>query len=147
MKMNYDKMVKLNPKKVLFVILHHAAANQCSAEQINQWHLKRGWAGIGYHFLIRKDGTVEEGRPIQYVGAHCNGNNSCSVGVCLEGDFRKEKPTDEQIEALNNLIPKIRKVYPTIKRILNHNDLYKTACPVVNLKGMVKGTNQRGDLI
>jgi len=147
MKMNYDKMVKLNPKKVLFVILHHAAASQCSAEQINQWHLKRGWAGIGYHFLIRKDGTVEEGRPIQYVGAHCNGNNSCSIGVCLEGDFRKEKPTNEQIEALNNLIPKIRKVYPTIKRILNHNDLYKTACPVVNLKGMVKGTNQRGDLV
>lgn len=144
MKFNYDKMVKLNPQKVLFIILHHAAATECTIEQIHKWHLQRGFAGAGYHYLIRKDGAIEKGRPIQYIGAHCSGNNSCSIGVCLEGDFRKENPTTEQIETLNKLVPEIRKIYPTIKRVLNHNDLMKTKCPVHNLKQLVNSTDDKG---
>ena len=45
------------------IILHHAEASHASVEDINQWHLERGWAGIGYHFYIRKDGKVYRGRP------------------------------------------------------------------------------------
>ena len=51
------------------IILHHAAAVTCTAQQIHQWHLANGWAGIGYHFFVRKDGRIYRGRPEDTVGA------------------------------------------------------------------------------
>ena len=71
------------------IILHHAAAVTCSADQIHAWHLANGWSGIGYHFFVRKDGTVYRGRPEDTVGAHAGGSNSDSIGVCFEGSFDK----------------------------------------------------------
>ena len=73
------------------IILHHAAAVTCSADQIHAWHLANGWSGIGYHFFVRKDGTVYRGRPEDTVGAHAGGSNSDSIGVCFEGSFDKEE--------------------------------------------------------
>lgn len=145
-KFNESKLTQLKYNKVVLIILHHRCGNG-DVQSIHAQHLKNGWAGIGYHYYIRKDGQIYQGRPIKYVGSHCAGNNSCSIGVCLEGDFRKEKPTDEQIKSLNELVPHIRKMYKNIKRVLNHKDLYPTACPVINLKALVKNTNSRGDLI
>lgn len=140
-----DKMLKLDKLKVTKIVLHHIAAKSMSVEDIHRIHLNQGWAGIGYHYYVRKDGHVYIGRPIEYVGSHCKGQNSISVGIALEGDFRYEKPTDEQIKSVRELIPEILKVYPTIKRVYNHKDLYPTACPVVNLKEMVTG-NSKGEL-
>lgn len=142
---NYSKMLKLNPNKVVLIILHHTASEGQSVEQIHSIHKKLGWAGIGYHYYITKDGHVNIGRPNDYVGSHCKGNNSCSIGIALEGDFRKTKPTDEQIQSVKELIKSIRAKYPKIKRVLNHKDLYPTLCPVVDLKYMVTG-NKNGDL-
>ena len=48
------------------IILHHAAASKCTAQQIHSWHLANGWVGIGYHFFVRKDGSVYRGRPDLY---------------------------------------------------------------------------------
>ena len=135
---NYNKMVERKLSKVYLIILHHTASSSASVEGINNDHLKRGWAGIGYHFLIQPDGTIDEARPIKYVGSHCAGNNTSSIGIALVGDFRKTKPTDEQIKSLNELVKHLKSKVPTIKRVLNHNDLYKTLCPVVNLKAMVE---------
>ena len=73
------------------IILHHAAAIKCTAEQIHAWHIANGWCGIGYHFFIRKDGTVYEGRPLDMIGAHAGGNNYDSIGICFEGSFDKEQ--------------------------------------------------------
>ena len=56
------------------IILHHAAAVTCTPQQVHQWHLANGWSGIGYHFFVRKDGSVYRGRPEDTVGAHA-GNN------------------------------------------------------------------------
>jgi len=134
---NYDKMVERKLSKVYLIILHHTASSSASVEGINNDHLKRGWAGIGYHFLIQPDGTIDEARPIKYVGSHCAGNNTSSIGIALVGDFRKTKPTDEQLKSAKELIATLKKQVPTIRRVLNHNDLYKTLCPVVNLKAMV----------
>lgn len=134
---NYDRMVERKLSKVYLIILHHTASSSASVEGINNDHLKRGWAGIGYHFLIQPDGTIDEARPIKYVGSHCAGNNTSSIGIALVGDFRKTKPTDEQIKSLNELVKYLKGKVSTIKRVLNHNDLYKTLCPVVNLKAMV----------
>lgn len=131
-----NKLQKLVPNKVLLVILHHRAGNG-DIESIHTQHLKNGWAGIGYHFYIRKDGTVYEGRPIAYVGSHCKGNNSCSIGVCLEGDFRKEVPTLEQLKAVKEVYEMVRKTYRNIYKMVNHRDLFKTSCPYVDLVKLV----------
>lgn len=133
---NYNKLVRLNPKRVVLIVLHHRCGNG-TIESIHQAHLKRGWAGCGYHYYIRKDGTVYQGRPTEYVGSHCIGNNSCSIGICFEGDFRKEKPTHEQLIACKELEHELRNKFTTIKRVLNHKDLCQTLCPVVDLKKLV----------
>lgn len=134
---NMNKLQKLVPNKVLLVVLHHRAGNG-TVESIHTQHLKNGWAGIGYHFYIRKDGTVYEGRPITYVGSHCKGNNSCSIGVCLEGDFRKDVPTAEQLRAVKDVYALVKKTYRNIYKMVNHRDLFKTSCPCVDLVKLVK---------
>ena len=93
------------------IILHHAAATSCSAEDIHRWHKQRGWSGAGYHFLVRKDGSVYRLRPEKYIGAHASGNNSDSIGICFEGDFQGEtmgaaqKKSPERVEACLSLLP------------------------------------------
>lgn len=61
-------------------ILHHAEASKCTAEDIHRWHLQNGWSGAGYHFLVRKDGSIYRLRPENAVGSHAKGSNSDSIG-------------------------------------------------------------------
>ena len=135
---NYDKLIERKLSKIYLIILHHTASPSATVEGIHSDHLKRGWAGIGYHFLIQPDGTIDKGRGIEYVGSHCAGNNTSSIGIALVGDFRRTQPTEKQLESLSELIQFMKKHVPSIKRVLNHNDLYKTLCPVVDLKSLVK---------
>lgn len=71
--------------------------------EINQWHLQRGWSGIGYHFVIRRDGTLEIGRPIEKVGAHVKNHNSDSVGICMVGGKPDANFTMDQYKTLYSL--------------------------------------------
>lgn len=59
------------------------------AEDVHSWHQQRGWSGCGYHYVIRRDGTIERGRPINYTGAHAkaNGHNNQSIGVSFVGGY------------------------------------------------------------
>jgi hypothetical protein len=86
-------------KKTDRIIFHHALARVCSLGDIREWHAARGFADVGYHFFIRKNGFVERGRDVRLVGAHALWRNGNSIGICFEGDFSKEEPTIEQIEA------------------------------------------------
>jgi len=84
--------------------------------------------GIGYHYYVRKDGTIYRGRPEDTVGAHVYGYNSVSIGVCAEGDYTKETMPAPQKEALILLVKDLKKRYPNA-RIVGHKDLAATACP------------------
>ena len=75
------------------IILHHAAMNG-SVQDIHRVHLNKDYSGIGYHYYIRKDGSIWEGRPVDMIGAHAQGSNSNSIGVCFEGNFENEKRSD-----------------------------------------------------
>ena len=121
-----------NRTKTNLLVLHHAAAKKCSVEDIHRWHKQKGWAGMGYHFLVRKDGTIYEGRPIQSVGAHAYGYNNRAIGICFEGNFEVEKMPDVQKEAGKELVSYILKRYPTITSVKGHRDLMATACPGKN---------------
>lgn len=110
------------------IILHHAAAVTCTAQQIHGWHLANGWAGIGYHFFVRKDGTIYRGRPEDVVGAHAGSNNYDSIGVCFEGSFDKEQMGDVQRRAGAELVAYLKERYG-ISKVQKHSDVNATGCP------------------
>lgn len=117
-------------KTVDTIILHHRAGNG-DVESIHQQHLAKSWWGIGYHYYIRKDGSIWRGRPEQWVGSHAgssNDYNKHSIGICFEGNFEQEQMTDAQVASGRELIADIEKRY-TIYQILGHKDVAKTACP------------------
>lgn len=113
------------------IILHHAEASHASVEDINQWHLERGWAGIGYNYYVRKDGTIWRGRPEWAVGAHAQGHNDKSIGICCEGAYMTEHMPAAQLAALKDLIRDIMSRYGKLK-LLRHKDVNETDCPGVN---------------
>lgn len=113
------------------IILHHAEASHASVEDINQWHLERGWAGIGYNYYVRKDGTIWRGRPEWAVGAHAKGHNDKSIGICCEGAYMTETMPAAQLAALKDLIRDIVNRYGKLK-LLRHKDVNETDCPGVN---------------
>lgn len=120
------------------LVIHHVGGTDrdVSAAEIHEWHLANGWAGIGYHYVIRKDGTIERGRPQEMIGAHAEGFNAHSVGINLTGDFEQAVPTNEQIESAAELLAELCDLYgltPDLKSIVGHRDLMETLCPGQNL--------------
>ncbi len=113
------------------IILHHAEASHASVEDINQWHLERGWTGIGYNYYVRKDGTIWRGRPEWAVGAHAVGHNDKSIGICCEGAYMTETMPKAQFDALVGLVREEMAKYPGAK-VLRHKDVNSTDCPGVN---------------
>ena len=110
------------------IILHHAEASKCTVEDIHSWHLNNGWAGIGYHYFIRKDGSVYKGRPDGAIGSHCQGSNTGSLGICFEGNYMKETMPTAQYNAGIDLIKYLRGKYGNLT-IYGHKELLATECP------------------
>lgn len=110
------------------IILHHAESSNCTADDINQWHLDRGWSGIGYHFFVRKDGSIYRGRPENTVGAHASGANSDSIGICAEGKYMTETMPDAQKQSIIELCSYLLNKYG-ISTIQRHKDVTSTDCP------------------
>lgn len=110
------------------IIAHHAEARSCTPQQIHSWHLGNGWSGAGYHFEVRKDGTVHSLRPEWAVGAHASGANSDSIGVCFEGDYMTEEMPRTQLLAGADLIADLMDKYG-VSTLLRHRDVGDTNCP------------------
>lgn len=121
------------------IVLHHTGNptdDDLSAAEIDASHKGQGWTCIGYHYVIRKDGTVEIGRPHWTVGAHAYGENSHTIGIHVCGNFEIGEPTDAQIESLAMLLANLCTDYGLpIDRdhIVGHRELMSTACPGENL--------------
>ncbi|MGU8434344.1 N-acetylmuramoyl-L-alanine amidase [Clostridium perfringens] len=113
------------------IIIHNADATSCSVYDIDRWHKGNGWSGIGYDYFIRKEGSVWTGRPENAIGAHTIGQNSSSIGICLEGAFMREKPTRAQLNSLYELIADIRKRRGNLP-VYGHKDFNNTDCPGIN---------------
>jgi N-acetylmuramoyl-L-alanine amidase len=130
-------------KEIKNIIVHCSATREgddsINAEVIDQWHKKRGWKGIGYHFVVLIDGSIETGRMINKCGAHTKGMNCSSIGVCYIGGVESERNEDgkyeakdtrtpEQIATLLELLRLLKKIYPEAK-INGHRDFAAKACP------------------
>lgn len=109
-------------------------------DDIDQWHRARGWKCIGYHFVIRRDGTIERGRGIDEIGAHVKGHNKDSIGVCLAGG-RGSKPNDTPLAHYTmTQMQSLRKLITALELILGHmtlhghNEYAAKACPGFNVR-------------
>jgi N-acetylmuramoyl-L-alanine amidase len=129
-------------RKINRIIIHCTATPEGrdhTAKEIDRWHREKGWASIGYHFVIRLDGTVENGRPIEQVGAHVKGHNADSIGIVYVGGCNKNmKPKDtrtrEQREALLETVTNLQESYPHAT-VHGHNEFDKgKACPSFNVQ-------------
>ncbi len=112
------------------IIIHHSASPDVPASVIHEWHIGRGWSGIGYHFVIRQNGDIEEGRPLEMIGAHAGSpGNTDSIGICLTGNFMGNQPYNHQMVALVNLVKYLRELYQSELEVLRHKDVAPTLCP------------------
>ena len=119
------------------IIVHCAATREgrdFTVEDITRWHKARGFATIGYHYVIYRDGSIHEGRPLEQIGAHCVGHNKHSIGVCYiggcvsDGKTPKDTRTPEQKEALLSLLRRLKARFPNAT-IHGHRDFAAKACP------------------
>ena len=137
-----DGELMRSSESVRFLILHCSATRRnqdYSVEQLMRDHKKRGFRTIGYHFYIRKDGTITQHRKLLEVGAHCRPYNRGSIGICYEGGLDEEgKPCDtrtpEQTERILDVLTRLHKLFPKAK-IVGHRDLPGTIpkeCPCLD---------------
>lgn len=111
-----------------YIVIHHQAGNG-GPVAIHNAHIANGCVGIGYHFVVRKDGSVYYGRPADCVGAHAYGFNSVSIGVCFEGNYETTKSMPEaQMKSGMELVSYLKNSYPAAE-IKRHSELCATACP------------------
>lgn len=125
-------------RTITLIIIHCSATPEgrsLNFEECRRDHIMhRHFRDIGYHFYITRDGTVHDGRPIEKVGAHCEGHNSHSIGICYEGGLDANgKPADTRTEAqrkaLKSLVERMHRLFPKAL-IVGHHDLNpRKACP------------------
>jgi len=97
------------------IIWHRSDSGDVSVDEIRRWHIERGFSDVGYHFVIRFDGTIELGRDIGLIGAHSIGQNNNSIGVCLLGKFTENPITEFQLKSAAALYYEQCKKYGNLK--------------------------------
>ena len=127
-------------RSITMLIIHCSAVRpdqQSSVAQIDSWHRKRGFhLGVGYHYVIRRDGEIEKGRPEWLTGAHCKNHNAHSIGICYEGGLNiRGQPDDTRTEAqkasMRRLLEELHLRYPRAI-IIGHHDLNPLKdCPCI----------------
>lgn len=122
---------RLVPRRETDLIVIHHTAGDGGLLDVHALHLRRGWAGIGYHKLIQADGTVLAGRPEGMVGAHAAKQNDTSLGVALVGNFEQRPPTEAQLTALVQLVAAWQRQYGIpAARVVPHRAVTPgTVCP------------------
>ncbi|MCL2567192.1 MAG: N-acetylmuramoyl-L-alanine amidase [Alphaproteobacteria bacterium] len=122
------------------IILHCSATAEnkyFDIKDIEIWHKQQGFKSAGYHYIILLDGTIQKGRPIAEVGAHCAdaGKNHSSIGICYIGGYAadgktpKDTRTQGQKKAINTLLKNLFDKYPQLKVLSGHNRYAQKACP------------------
>lgn len=134
--------IQFNKRPQTDYIVVHCAATKPSMDvgvrEIRQWHMQQGWLDVGYHYVIRRDGTIEEGRPHDTTGSHVKGFNSSSVGICLVGGINDSGKfdanfTSNQLTSLIDILDRMQKEYPKAKIVGHHTLDAGKACPSFNV--------------
>lgn len=120
------------------MVFHHSASSPDTPfDEIRSTHLSKGWKDVGYHFVITGDGIIHPGRRIETIGAHAQGANEDSIGVCLTGDNTRH-PSEgfgwrpAQIAAAQRILDAIRLLWPQVT-FVGHRDTKATLCPGLDI--------------
>ena len=135
-KLNGSTELKQSKRSINLIVVHCSATKEgldYTTADIKKWHLARGFSDIGYHYVIYRDGSVHNGRDVNISGAHCEGHNSHSIGVCYIGGLDKngkecDTRTDAQKAALVKLLKTLKAMYPKAT-IHGHREYANKACP------------------
>ncbi len=141
-------------RKINKIIIHSSATKpsmDIGVEEIRDWHVKgNGWKDIGYHHIIRRDGTLENGRSFEVAGAHCKNQNRYSIGICLVGGVSEDDVkipednfTQPQFDQLKVLIKWLMKEHKDIK-VFGHNHFANKACPCFDVQAWLHAQNLGG---
>ena len=116
-------------RNVTKIIIHCSDSDVAAHDNvatIEEWHLKRGFSSIGYHFVITKN-AVEQGRPLEIQGAHTKGHNDDSIGICVTG---RNGFSTKQMKMLEDTVRLLCMCFPTIKEVRPHHYYNKEkTCP------------------
>lgn len=129
---------KRSKRTIREIIIHCSATPEgkdYTVTDIRRWHKQQGWSDIGYHYVVYRNGHVEPGRDVDISGAHCQGHNSHSIGICYVGGMdrsnkkSKDTRTLQQKAAMLNLLNDLRKLYPEALIYGHHNFDNGKDCP------------------
>lgn len=124
-------------EQIKYIVVHHSLTTSGSAEAYANYHVNtHGWPGIGYPFVIEKDGVIKICHDLTKLTYHVGNSNRVSVGICLTGDFRTQQPTAKQYQALLWLIDWLKDTLPNKVEIKGHSEMPGYAwkeCPVIDM--------------
>lgn len=134
--------------KIKKLIIHAAdtpADMDIGAEEIRRWHVDpkprgNGWSDIGYHYVIRRNGEIEKGRPDTRQGAHAAGHNAGSLGICLVGGMPDCNYTAAQWHSLESLVTSLLAQHPGAE-VIGHRDVSDKPCPMFDAVAWARGLN------
>lgn len=138
--------ISTNKRSITKIIVHCSATPEgkdYTVKDIDTWHRANGWSGIGYHWVIYRDGTIAKGRDESIIGAHCTGQNTNSIGICYIGGTEsngltpKDTRTPQQKASLIKLLKELKSRYPKAS-IHSHNEFANKACPSFDAKNEYK---------
>ena len=128
-------------RKINKIIVHCSSTKEgrdFDIEDVRNWHVKGNkWKDVGYHYVIKLDGTVQKGRDVSVVGSHAYGHNKNSIGICYIGGLdsegnAKDTRTKQQKDALRSLYLELFNLYQC--EIIGHNEVSKKSCPCFNVQ-------------
>lgn len=123
--------LKKSERKITEIIIHCSATPEgkdYTVDDIRRWHKQRGYADVGYHYIVYRNGILAQGRDVNIIGAHASGHNAHSIGICYIGGMNAENTRPEDTRTLRqkarllSLLVDLRKLYPNA-RIIGHRDL------------------------
>ena len=130
-----------------FIVIHCAATKpsmDIDVDDIDSWHRKRGFFSVGYHFVIKRDGTRQIGRSLDEVGGHAKGFNHRSIGICLVGGVSEDDHTKaennftkKQWVELELLLDELLRTFPHAK-VIGHNQISQKDCPSFDVQAYLK---------
>ena len=139
-------MTKRSKRVIKEIIVHCSATSEgkdFTVEDIRRWHKQQGWSDIGYHYVIGRHGEKWTGRDVDVSGAHCEGHNRNSIGVCYIGGCAKDGKTPKDTRTLQqkavmlSLLTELKRLYPQAK-IYGHRDFARKDCPSFDAKNEYK---------
>jgi len=125
--------------RIEYIALHHSGGGG-TIEQYAKYHVSKGWPGIGYHYVINKEGEIFQTNYIDTVSYNVGPQNPKVIGICVKGNYDKETLNQKQKDALVYLVSLLR-VIVGYKPVKGHYEFKATDCPGKDIKEFIKYLN------